>query len=670
MSNQPWIKDALAIFVLLCAAVIIGLVVYKFFHLISRIFSKTIAKPILLPIPLAVVAVLALGAWYFLGKANRYDLVSALPVIQSSLAEVVSAKIAGDMLNDKSKKVSVDLSWQDVQDKASAESGILANLALVPSLNEYTKAATVWTAKIRDEAKEHKAWSSLPDTPGDFSLTLKPKQAEDLLKASVVRLGALKSFGTAAMFRKDTQTMRYVAAELLVQEHWLQGLAHYREAGLFVALMPAAQAYSAEGKKVCFTTWNGKPLCATEVLDSISDIRSAASAYVAGDKAADKSWTDAWSQAAGVIAQSLAANGHALEAQAVIEARTEAAPPETQRVQEFKERCRTVAGTIGGANQIADHLLSTERGIHCGYKQEHDTCWRYLTASGDFYSGGDVGCLEEIIPLDKQIFMDDCYAYAGTVGGANQIVDRLPTTERGTYCGFKRNQDNCWRYLTESGRYFAGGDDGCIEINLLPRNIGVTPPAPASTRVAEPKAAQPVTPTVQPKPATKTQPTPTPKPAPTPSPTPTPTPIITPSPSPEPVPEPTPTPAPASKDWRGNYQVTAWSGTCINDRGQTWAAGSPYGTWEVESNGQMCGACGCATVSPSGSYALDCVVRQAWGNNYWTMNATFSSSGDSASAQGTFRYKTERLVAEYSSQVEPNSTTICSSSFTLSRYSN
>lgn len=618
---------------------------------------------------IATLLVLGVGIWAYLLKANQSDLLSALPVIQISLSEVAATKIAGDLLNDKTKKAPVDLGWQDIQDRASAESGILANLVLVPSLDDYAKAATVWTAKIRDEAKGHKAWSSLPDVPDDFGLALKPTQAEELLKASVIRIGALKSFGTAALVRKDARTMRYIAAELLVQEHWLQGLAHYREAGLLSYLAPAALAYSAEGKRVCFTAWNKKPLCVTEVLDAVPDIRNAALGFAAGAKDAENGWADAWSKASGLVSESLAANGHALEAQAVIDTGSEAVPPETLRVQEFRERCRAADGTLGGANQSADHLLTTERGIYCGYKQGHDTCWRYLTASGDHYSGGDVGCRQEIIPLDEQLFRDDCYASAGTIGGANQIVDRLPTTERGTYCGFKRVQADCWRYLTSSGRYFAGGDDACVEINLLPRNIGVALPAPVGIQVAEPKAAEPVTPTVRPSPSIKTQPSPTPTPTPKPKPKPTPTPTPTPTPAPAPSPEPTPTPAPTSAMWSGNYQVTSWSGTCTNDRGQTWEAGSPYGVWEVESNGQMCGACGCATVSPSGSYSLDCVVNQAWGNNYWTMNATFSSSGDGASARGTFRYKTERLVAEYSSQVEPNSTTICNSSFTFSRYS-
>ncbi len=661
--NQEWIKVGLSIFIILCAVAIIGLVVFKFFYLLSKVFGKIVAKPILLPIPIILVLVLGVGIWFYLGKANQSDLASALPVVQASLSEVASAKLAGDILSDKSKKAPSDMGWKDVQERASVESGILANLGTTPVLNGYTKAATVWTTKIRDEAKEHKAWSSLPVEPEEFELTLKQQQAEELLRVSVIRIGALKSFGTAAMLQKDLRTMRYIAAELLVQEHWLQGLAHYREASLLAALMPAAQAYSAEGKKVCFTTWNNKPLCVTEVLDSVSDLESAAMGYVAGDKDAEKNWSDAWSKASGLAAESLAANGHSLEAQAMVEMGEDVVLPDSERVREFKERCQAAAGIIGGANQIADHLLSTERGIYCGYKQGHDNCWRYLTVSGDRYSGGDVGCQEEYVPLDEQLFRDDCYAFAGSIGGANQIVDRLPTTERGTYCGFKRGQDSCWRYLTASGRYFAGGEGGCVNINLLPQNVGIALPLPYGIE-ATGRAEEPVsTPTTQPKTTTKPQPSPKPRPTVTPTPTPTPTPAPTPS------PEPTPAPTPKSADWSGKYQVTAWSGTCKDDRGNSWASGTPYSVWEVDSAGRMCGACGCATIAPAGSYTLDCVYNQAWGNNYYTIKATFVRSGDGATAQGSYHYKSERLVAEYSSQVEPNSTTVCDSTFTLSRYS-
>lgn len=651
-----------------CVTVFLSALFSLLFKALARGLQAVQAKPFLLPLPIAVLLLLAVGGWFVYGRLSSSALASSLPVLQASLAEVTFAKFAGDALGDKTKKPPSGWTWKEVQKTADAEAKILANLQGGP-LDGYAKAATVWAAKIKDESKERKAWSALPDVPGDFELRLKPEQAEELLKAAVVDIGKTKSFGDAAIVGQDRDALLRIAAFLLVQKHWLDGLVHYREAGWLSRLATPAQAYAVEGKQTCFTTWNGKPLCSIEIQGQLTGVYEAALAAANGEKEADGKWSDAWEKASGIVAQSLAANGHGLEAQAQISVGEEGKTPEQpQRVKDFIERCRASSGTLGGANQIVDRMLGTERGNHCSFKQGADFCWRYLTDSGDYYSGGDVGCREEFVPLDLQLFMDDCYAYAGTVGGANQIVDRLPTSERGIYCGFKKDSANCWRYLTSSGRYFAGGDRGCIEINLLPQVIAVRVPVPGENEPAEPAPTPTPSPAVKTQPSTKpqTKPAPVPKPsAPTPS---VPAPAPAPSPS-VPIPDPGPTPASAADTWKGKYQVTSWLGSCSNEQGQSWATGSPYGTWEVEANGQMCGMCGCATVSPSGAYYLDCKYQQAWGINYWRLSATFSRSGDKVTVNGTLMDKSHRVVSEFSTQVEPGTTKTCNSTFSLSRYS-
>jgi len=626
------------------------------------VFARFVYKAFSVIILLAI----AVGGWFFYGKFVSTGLASSLPVIQANLAEVTFAKFAGDSLGDKAKIPPTGWGWKEVQEAASAEAKILAGLQ-GGQLDGYAKSATVWAAKIRDESVERKAWYALPDEPGEFGLRLKPEQAEELLRSAAVDIGKAKAFGDAALIRKDKNALLRIAAFLLVQKHWLNGLAHYEEAGWLARVTSPALAYTVDAKQVCFTAWNGKPLCSVELQGQLTGVYEAALAAANGEKGAEDKWRDAWQAAAGLAAQALAASGHTLEAQAqVVVGAEETAAEEPKRLKDFVERCRGSSGTIGGANKIADRLLTTEQGTYCSFKHGADNCWRYLTASGDYYSGGDVGCHEEFIPLDLQLFMDDCYAYAGTIGGANQIVDRLPTSERGTYCGFKNGAKNCWRYLTASGRYFAGGDPGCIEINLLPRAILTKVPVPGESK-AEPKVNEPSAPTVQPKTTTSPQQKTAPAKSPAPKTSPAPVPSSTPAPTPSP--EPTPEPAQTSAIWKGRYQVTSWSGTCTNEQGQSWATGSPYGIWEVEASGQMCGMCGCATVAPSGAYLLDCDYKQAWGTNYWKLNATFSRSGENVTVSGTLWDKSHRVVSEYSTQVEPGTTKICNSTFTLSRYS-
>lgn len=652
-----------------CVTVFLSALFSLLFKALARGLQAVQAKPFLLPLPIAVLLLLAVGGWFVYGRLSSSALASSLPVLQASLAEVTFAKFAGDALGDRTKKPPAGWTWKEVQKTADAEAKILANLQGGP-LDGYAKAATVWAAKIKDESKERKAWSALPDVPGDFELRLKPEQAEELLKAAVVDIGKTKSFGDAAIVGQDRDALLRIAAFLLVQKHWLDGLVHYREAGWLSRLATPAQAYAVEGKQTCFTTWNGKPLCSIEIQGQLTGVYEAALAAANGEKDSDKRWSESWDNASRLTAESLAANAHRLEAMGEVGGGEPDKPTErSPREQAFIDRCQVVGGLIGGASQSVGPLLSTERGMYCGYKQGANNCWRFLNVSGDYYGGGDVGCLAEMVPLELHYFMENCYANAGIVGGANQITDRMPTTEHGAYCGFKQGNKNCWRFLTASGRYFAGGDAGCPEANLLPPALGpiIRPPSPP----AQP-SSPPNSPTTQPAPATQTAPKPitskptSPKTTPRPAPAPSPSPSV-PTPSPTPTPAPTPAPTPSGSPWQGTYVVTAWSGTCNSEQGKSWNFGSPYGGWQVKANGEMCGMCGCATVSASGSYLLDCNQRQAWGTNIWKLSASFSRSGDSAVANGTLWEKNYRVTSEFGSVIEPGSTYICNATFSLLR---
>lgn len=658
-AHIPVISLSLTVF--LCSSAV------AFYGLLAKGMRFVVSNPKYLPIPILLLAGLALGGYLLYGTYASSNLTAQLPVLQASLAEATFAKFAGDALGDKAKTPPSGWSWKEVQKTAEAEAKILANLQGGP-LDGYAKAATVWAAKIKDESVDRKDWYGLPDMPGDFAIRLKPEQAKELLKLAVIDIGGLKSFGDAAIVRKDRDTLLRIAAFLLVQRHWLDGLARYQEAGWLAQLVPPAMAYAVEGKQTCFTTWNGKPLCSIEVQGQLTDVYEAALAAANGEKDADKKWSESWKNAAQMAAEELAAHGHELEAMGEIGFGEETKPQRSPLEQYFIDRCTAAGGLVGGASQSVGPLLSTERGLYCGYKQGANNCWRFRNVSGDYYGGGDVGCLIQQIPLAQNNFIDACYAVGGAISAGTQFEDRLPTTESGMYCRFKQGARDCWRYLTMSGRDFAGGAAGCPELNLLPPALGpiIKPPTPP----AQP-ASPPDSPPTQPAPVTQTAPKPTAaKPQTTKSPPPASAPAPTPSPSvpaPTPAPTPEPTPEPTAQSWQGTYLVTAWSGTCNSEQGKTWNFGSPYGGWTVDRNGQMCGMCGCATVSPSGSYLLECTQRQAWGTNMWKLSATFSRSGDAVTVNGTLWEKNYRVTSEFGSQIEPGSTYICNANFSFKR---
>jgi hypothetical protein len=613
----------LLILILVALVLFFTKIIKGFVKLMSLIKNGILAGAVL---GLVIIGIIG-GCYYWYSVYSFNNLKKNLVLMQDGLVEVMASQRAGDFLIAGGKNLPKRYNWKFLQEDAATMAESLANIDDSGTLKDYEKVVTVYAAKVRDSLKNNQA--NLENQPGEFNLILSQKKAEILMKATVSRIGILKEFGDEAIKNKDMVAMNFIVARLAVQNHWLLGLQHYQKSNFSKNFINNALAYGVETNQICFTTYSGKPLCAPQVTEMTTEAYNAANNYLKGDAKAVDSWNKAWSGGVGKEITAVVNSGHPLE---------------------------TMAGVVAGQEKPKEQP-------------------RYVTN-----------------------FINNCYAAGGTLGGANQIVDRIMTTEAGRYCAYKVDGNNCWRYLTYSGAYYASGDNnGCLEFNVIPRGLAVinqrieellarlreieVEEAQQAQQIATPKA------TVKPKTATATAPKPSASVAPTTSAKPkviAPTAPVAPAPSisttkiePEEVPvvvEPAPAPVvvekPVIKSWSGDYQVTSWSGTCHNDNGQTWAAGSPYGTWEVKSNGQICGMCGCATVSAGGSYHLDCVYNQAWGNNYQVINLTFSLNGNQATASGIYHYKTERLKTEFGSEIEPNSTSICDSTFSLSRYSN
>jgi len=254
---------------------------------------------------------------------------------------------------------------------------------------------------------------------------LREKEAGELFKNSLVKIGEIRQFGDYAVANKDKEAMRYVVAKLMVQSHWLQGISRYEKPSIFAWFAAPAYAYAVEGKQICFTTWNGKSLCSLEVIEMNTEMYNAASGvYENKDNAADN-----WYKVSEEIHAQLEAGGIPIE-------------------------------TLGGVVNVKDKIVNKE-------------------------------------PVLLTNFKDACLERGGMIGGANQIVDRLPTTERGTFCSYKNQVDNCWNYMTNSGGFYAGGDVGCVQIGLTPMEVGfylggIMPPPAQNQPEVQPVKPAPV----------------------------------------------------------------------------------------------------------------------------------------------------------------------------------
>lgn len=106
---------------------------------------------------------------------------------------------------------------------------------------------------------------------------------------------------------------------------------------------------------------------------------------------------------------------------------------------------------------------------------------------------------QDISPME-QAFNSECQAKDGTTGGTGGVKDRLPITlsAGALNCDYKDGPRACWDTLTRVGQRLMGGENGCAELNLLPKPAPVAAPKnSAPTATSKPKAKT-TTPTAKP----------------------------------------------------------------------------------------------------------------------------------------------------------------------------
>ncbi len=373
----------------------------------------------------------------------------ALPLMQDYLTEAAAAKIMGDAII--AAKPTPGAAWSKVTKAGQSSSENLSALALPDLLADYQATAVAWSNQVVAASKNTKTWKDLTAQPGDFKLTLNNAKAKEFFKTSLQNIAALKEFGDAAIKRKDKEAMRYIAAKLLVQEHWLNGLLHSTKAGwLAVGPVPAARAeepfkYGQPIRNVCLNiTGVAGAYCAQAAIQSVNEIAASAIGFAEGENIDEEEWEQDWEE-------------------------IEKIPlPEGTAGQEVSQ-----PSVEGG------HLLE-----------------------GEGITEGESVLEIELSPTVR-IFYNQCQAKGGIVGGSGKVMARMPTTESGHKCEYKTDSPNfgkgipCWDLLTYSGGRYLGGNSGCPEHGLVPVVVApVVAPAPATEKTAPAKT--PVAPTTAP----------------------------------------------------------------------------------------------------------------------------------------------------------------------------
>lgn len=155
-----------------------------------------------------IVLLVGLPLYYILGASSTVKLASSMVQIQTNLTDITSAKLAG---------------------KTTTAYQNIANLSIPSLLQGYQQAAVIWAYKVNASADNPKTLKNLANQPGDFPLTLTDKQAQTFFQSAVKTVVGLKQSGLDAIKNKDKSAMRIVAAKLLVQKHWLNGILYSKK---------------------------------------------------------------------------------------------------------------------------------------------------------------------------------------------------------------------------------------------------------------------------------------------------------------------------------------------------------------------------------------------------------------------------------------------------------
>ncbi|MCK9185897.1 zinc-ribbon domain-containing protein [Candidatus Gracilibacteria bacterium] len=453
----------------------------------------------------------------FFGYINSgYDYAKkALPVIQDNFSDAVVAKIMGDYIMS-GHSIKGD-SMTKVKDSSKFSVDGLTALAVssTPSrLVGYRQSIVDWANQVLAASKKTNTWKALPSHPADFRLRLSNGDAEELFTISIKNIKALKEFGDTAIKNNDRETMRYIAAKLLIQSHWLNGILHSSSTNIFANSENTAYAeyvppsyenglYVPGFDAGCVEIPGGPP-CGGQVTQPKTTTQPKTQTPTTTNNTAPKKSTPSVSNK-------------------VETKEPEEIPPKPFTYEDITPRavCIGTGGLSVGDHStnvfcVADAVSSTNEiaasaiGFASGEKDAEANWQKAWENFDELIPESEVGIppswptIEGGKPIDTskgvtqdttnmvngkpattqtvqvfsplvQLFYDQCTARKGIVGGTGKVMDRIPTTEAGYRCEYKIDSPNygknvpCWDYLTYSGERYLGGNSGCPEYGLLPK---------------------------------------------------------------------------------------------------------------------------------------------------------------------------------------------------------
>lgn len=335
------------------------------FSMSKNLLQFFIRRPLIGTLIVLVLTMAIFAVNFYVSDYEYKQMQTALGIIQDSGVDAAVAK------SNKNSYMA-----KQVSDR-------LSKLETASRLNDYKLAIKQWA--------DTETGSVLGD-PGPFVVNLTADQAQDTFKVALSQITQTKGFGDDAIKKGDRITMRYIAAKLLIQNHWLEGVATSEEPG-FLSVKPsivyaleqrAKRPVVTKQRNICLTA--NKRVCLNDVTKIIPGIYRSALGYGVGDKDAAREWHTNWTDAAAITE----AAGQPQGGTGITQGDKDQ-PQNPPAVQAFLDECKSKGGYLGGG--VKERLPTTEDGRTCRYQD--GKCWDLLTYSGGRYKGGNSGCPEQ-----------------------------------------------------------------------------------------------------------------------------------------------------------------------------------------------------------------------------------------------------------------------------------
>ncbi|MDP2873926.1 MAG: zinc ribbon domain-containing protein [bacterium] len=353
--------------------------------------------PLLTIFSAVAVVVLIFFIYSLFVQSNYKSLEQKLPSLQDNLAEVTTAKLMGDSIMAGRGVSNMWMGKIATNVKATATS--LKQLPASGGLENYKKTALDWSDNVASAAAKTATWKDLPESPPTFTLSLNDGKVNDYIETSLQKVAKLKAAGDLAVTRKDRQTMYFIAGQLLVQEHWLDGIMHSKNPGALgfrLHLVPSALAwFPGPVNRVwqCDSRSTAQRCNAgANPVDLVNTIRRSAERYATAEPGADEQWSKVTADQLKIPTN----QGQYIDTKGGVYNGEPNLPPQLSPAERaFVDDCKGKGGTTANTGGVMARMPTTEAGLRCNYPHDGNNCWDYLSRSERRYMGGNQGCPEE-----------------------------------------------------------------------------------------------------------------------------------------------------------------------------------------------------------------------------------------------------------------------------------